>query len=104
MSGPTQTPVRESWCEPPVLSEVGALARALTRCHTAPVKELTSERVGFALRQLAEDVVTERRRVRKLERENRELRAQLELLTGLLAETSPDAVDPDERCAVGTAA
>ena len=65
------------------------------------VKELTSERVGFALRQLAEDVVTERRRVRKLERENRELRAQL---TGLLAETSPRSVDPDESCAVGTAA
>ncbi len=68
------------------------------------VKELTSERVGFALRQLAEDVVTERRRVRKLERENRELRAQLELLTGLLAETSPRSMDPDESCAVGTAA
>ena len=68
------------------------------------MRELTSERVGFALRQLAEDVVTERRRVRKLERENRELRAQLDLLRRSLAERSPRSVEPDESRAVGTAA
>jgi hypothetical protein len=68
------------------------------------VREVTSERVGFALRQLAEDVVTERRRVRSLERENRELRAQLELLRRSLAEHSPRSVEQDDSYAVGTAA
>lgn len=68
------------------------------------VRELTNERVGFALRQLAEDVVTERRRVRRLERENRELREQLELLTRSREDEPPRSPDPDESRAVTTAA
>jgi hypothetical protein len=68
------------------------------------VRELSSERVGSALRQLAEDVVTERRRVRRLQRENRELRAQLELLTRSLEKQPPGSADPDQSLAVTTAA
>jgi hypothetical protein len=52
-----------------------------------PVKEVRSDRIGFALRQLAEDVVHERRRVAALERENRELKAQLDALQRSVAET-----------------
>jgi len=44
------------------------------------VKEVSSEQIGTALRRLAADLVAERRRVALLERENRELRAQLEEL------------------------
>ncbi|HTX31117.1 MAG TPA: hypothetical protein VMD09_07015 [Solirubrobacteraceae bacterium] len=36
-----------------------------------------TERLGFALRRLAEDLVAEQRRVRLLQREVRELKAQL---------------------------
>ena len=44
------------------------------------MREITGEQIGSALRQLAEDVVTERRHVARLERENRELRDELEKL------------------------
>ena len=44
------------------------------------VKEVGPDRVRRALRKMAEDLVTERRRVMLLERENRELRSQLEQL------------------------
>ena len=49
------------------------------------VNEVGPERVGRALRKMAEDLVTERRRVVLLQRENRELKAQLEELQRLLA-------------------
>jgi hypothetical protein len=49
------------------------------------VKEVGPERVARALRKMAEDLVTERRRVVLLERENRELRAQLEELQRVVA-------------------
>jgi hypothetical protein len=49
------------------------------------VKEVGPERVARALRKMAEDLVTERRRVVVLQRENRELRAQLEELQRLVA-------------------
>jgi hypothetical protein len=49
------------------------------------VKEVGPERVGRALRKMAEDLVTERRRVVLLQRENRELRAQLEELRRTVA-------------------
>jgi len=42
---------------------------------------LRSERIIYTLRKLAEELATERRRVALLRRENRELRAQLELST-----------------------
>ncbi len=42
--------------------------------------EVGPERVARALRKMAEDLVAERRRVVRLERENRELRSQLEEL------------------------
>jgi hypothetical protein len=44
------------------------------------VPELTANRVGHALRKMAEDLVAERRRAALLTRENRELRTQLESL------------------------
>jgi hypothetical protein len=49
------------------------------------VKEVGPERVGRALRKMAQDLVTERRRVVLLERENRELRSQLEELQRSIA-------------------
>ena len=49
------------------------------------MKQVEPERVGRALRQMAEDLVTERRRVVLLQRENRQLRAQLEELQRRLA-------------------
>jgi hypothetical protein len=49
------------------------------------VKEVGPERVGRALRKMAEDLVTERRRVVLLQRENRELKAQLEELQRVIA-------------------
>jgi hypothetical protein len=49
------------------------------------VTEVGPERVGRALRKMAEDLVTERRRVVLLERENRELRSQLEELQRVIA-------------------
>lgn len=42
------------------------------------MKAVSAEQIGSALRGLAADLVAERRRVIVLERENRELRAQLE--------------------------
>jgi uncharacterized coiled-coil protein SlyX len=42
------------------------------------VREVTGERLGSTLRKLAEALVTERRHVAQLEREVRELRAELE--------------------------
>jgi hypothetical protein len=54
------------------------------------VKEVGPERVGRALRKMAEDLVTERRRVVLLQRENRELKAQLaELQRVIAAEREP---------------
>ncbi|HTX64001.1 MAG TPA: hypothetical protein VMD28_10195 [Acidimicrobiales bacterium] len=54
------------------------------------MNEVGPERVGRALRKMAEDLVTERRRVALLQRENRELRAQLEELQRVVgAEREP---------------
>ncbi len=54
------------------------------------VNEVGPERVGRALRKMAEDLVAERRRVMVLERENRELRSQLEeLQRSITAEPEP---------------
>lgn len=44
------------------------------------VNNVAHERVGSALRRMAEDLVAERRRVVALQRENRELRMQVEAL------------------------
>ena len=49
------------------------------------MNEVGPERVARALRKMAEDLVTERRRVVVLQRENRELRAQLEELKRVVA-------------------
>jgi cell shape-determining protein MreC len=59
------------------------------------VKEVRSDRIGFALRQLAEDVVHERRRAMTLERENRELKAQLEALQRSVE--AHRSLEPDSR-------
>jgi hypothetical protein len=55
------------------------------------VKDVSSEQIGTALRRLAADFVAERRRVALLERENRELRAQLEGLQ------QPAVGEPEQR-------
>ena len=55
------------------------------------VNDVSSEQIGTALRRLAADVVAERRRVALLERENRELRAQLEALQ------RPAVGEPEQR-------
>lgn len=49
------------------------------------VNEVGPERIGRALRKMAEDLVAERRRVVLLERENRDLRSQLEELQRSIA-------------------
>jgi hypothetical protein len=50
------------------------------------MKQVEPERVGRALRQMAEDLVTERRRVVLLQRENRQLKTELEELRRVVAE------------------
>jgi len=55
------------------------------------VRELKGERIGIALRQLAEDLVSERRRVALLERQNHELRQELEELRRSPAEEEVEA-------------
>ncbi|HYB30554.1 MAG TPA: hypothetical protein VEF89_28400 [Solirubrobacteraceae bacterium] len=47
---------------------------------------MSGDQLGTALRRLAEELVTERRRVVALERENRELRAQIEAVEKALRE------------------
>ena len=46
--------------------------------RSTTVDQLGPERLGSALRKMAEDLVAERRHVVLLKRENRELRMQLE--------------------------
>jgi hypothetical protein len=54
------------------------------------MKQVEPERVGRALRQMAEDLVTERRRVVLLQRENRQLKTELEELRRAVAERGMD--------------
>ncbi|HTT27297.1 MAG TPA: hypothetical protein VMG37_02700 [Solirubrobacteraceae bacterium] len=54
------------------------------------MKQVEPERVGRALRQMAEDLVTERRRVVLLQRENRQLKTELEELRRAAAEQGVD--------------
>ena len=63
---------------------------------SAVVDERTSTRIGTALRRMAEDLVAERRRIAELERENRELRSQLETLRDRRTE-APDASKTRQR-------
>jgi hypothetical protein len=67
------------------------------------VKEVTSEQIGTALRGLAADLVAERRRVALLQRENRELRAEIEDLRRAAGETEQQSYlgPPRRREAVG---
>ena len=64
------------------------------------VKEVGPERVARALRKMAEDLVSERRRVVALERENRELRGQLEELQRLIGERSRRPERASDGCCV----
>jgi hypothetical protein len=54
------------------------------------MKQVEPERVGRALRQMAEDLVTERRRVVLLQRENRQLKTELEELRRVVAARDVD--------------
>ena len=54
------------------------------------MKQVEPERVGRALRQMAEDLVTERRRVVLLQRENRQLKTELEELRRAVAAQGVD--------------
>jgi hypothetical protein len=51
------------------------------------------ERIGYALRALAADLVTARRQVLELRRENRALRARLAALQGTVPELHDDPVE-----------
>jgi hypothetical protein len=59
--------------------------------------QVSGEQVGSALRRLAEDLVAERRRALRLERENRELRAELEALRRVAAERAVAGAGPVPR-------
>jgi regulator of replication initiation timing len=59
------------------------------------MREISGERLGTALRTLAQDLVSERRRVTQLERENRELRRELEQLRHSVADREIEAVLSD---------
>jgi hypothetical protein len=61
------------------------------------MKQVEPERVGRALRQMAEDLVTERRRVVLLQRENRRLKTELEELRRVAAEHGVDTSVSDLR-------
>jgi multidrug resistance efflux pump len=52
------------------------------------------ERIGRALQALAADLATEQRRVMRLRRENRELRAQLAALQEKYAQATSNVADP----------
>ncbi len=54
------------------------------------MKPVEPERVGHALRQMAEDLVTERRRVVLLQRENRQLKTELEELRRAVVDLGVD--------------
>lgn len=65
----------------------GLIAAVPRPCHARlTVDEMSGDQLGTALRRLAEELVTERRRVVALERENRELRAQIEAVEKALRE------------------
>ncbi|HUA45205.1 MAG TPA: hypothetical protein VMA77_08270 [Solirubrobacteraceae bacterium] len=59
------------------------------------MREVTSKRLGNALRRLAEDLATERGRVATLQRENKELRTRLAALRVRLEEHAPPSQPPD---------
>jgi hypothetical protein len=62
-----------------------------------------SERIGRVLHALAADLATEQRRVMRLRRENRELRAQLAALKQKYAQaTRSNSADPEVETAKGT--
>lgn len=66
------------------MTRADSLVRAVLTCERrAVVDERTSTRIGTALQRMAEDLVAERRRIVQLERENRDLRSQLEMLRNL---------------------
>ena len=52
------------------------------------------ERIGRTLQALAADLATEQRRVMRLRRENRELRAQLAALQEKYAQATSNVADP----------
>ena len=55
---------------------------------------VSREQVGTALRRLAQDLIAERRRVAALERENRELRAEVERLEHACRDQEGPGMDP----------
>lgn len=73
------------------------MPRCARGASVSGVGDLRGDRVAYALRRLAEDLVTERRKVLRLERENRELRTQLELLRRSLEAQSPHRANAEAR-------
>ena len=55
---------------------------------------VSREQVGSALRRLAQDLISERRRVAELERENRELKDRIEALERTSGGRKRRGVDP----------
>ena len=56
------------------------MVTVLSRARTTTERELRAERLAFALRDLAAELVAERRKVAQLRRENADLKARLESL------------------------
>src|SRR5690242_11626261 len=77
------------WCLHPSSLSVRHVAEASFSCEPAPSMANVAgrERIGSVLRAMAEDLVSERRRVLLLRRENERLRATLEA-AGLTSDRS----------------
>jgi AMMECR1 domain-containing protein len=88
----TRTGLIVGWWELPAIKTCGPACPAACRMRGCiGVKEITGEQLGSALRQLAADLATARRRVVELERENRELEQELEQLRRSVAEREVEA-------------
>jgi hypothetical protein len=58
------------------------------------MREVSRQQIGTALRCMAEDLVAERQRATRLDRENRELKAEVETLRRVVAERQRRARNP----------
>ena len=63
-------------------------------CESPATVGVSREQVGTALRRLAQDLMAERRRAAALERENQELRAELERLQRAIGEREGAGANP----------
>jgi hypothetical protein len=81
-------------CPHPRVRGAGFIAARGAGCEAQRTVGVSREQVGTALRRLAQDLIAERRRVAVLERENRELRAELERLERVRRDQQGPGMDP----------